>query len=270
MAIIDHDAQVVASHRPPSAGEVHDVSLVFGGGGAFGIAWHLAVIDSLRDAGMRMDDAPAIGTSAGSWACAALKLHLPFECFAGVDDIAVPDRRPGMLAAVARGLVGDAVVTDVRISTVELPFLRRRLHDGADHPIADLMAASSAVPGLFAPHAIGRSLHVDGGVRSMASIDAAQPARLLVASLPIAGPLFGPVGRVMETSARAALARWRRATGGRTLMLRPGRRLAGLVGLRPHALFDQELARAVYPVAYTQVAERIIARRHTLPLPLAA
>jgi NTE family protein len=269
MAMIDHDAPVHTA--PPAATSgIREVSLVFGGGGAFGIAWHLAVIDALRDAGLPLADAPAIGTSAGSWACAALKLDLSFDAFAQIDDIAIPDRRAGVLAAIARDLVGDATAPGVRISTVELPFLRRRLHDGAEHPIADLMAASSAVPGVFAPHPIGGSRHVDGGVRSMASIDAAEPARLLVASLPIVGPLFGPVGRVMETTSRAALARWRRSTGGRTLVLRPGRRFSQLVGMRPHALFDQEIAREVYPMAYAQVAERIIARRHTLPLSLAA
>src|SRR6478752_1810235 len=104
MAMIDHDALMCAS--PPAATSgIREVSLVFGGGGAFGIAWHLAVIDALRDAGLSLVDAPAIGTSAGSWACAARKLGLPFDAFAGIDDIAVPDRRAGMLAGVARDLV---------------------------------------------------------------------------------------------------------------------------------------------------------------------
>ncbi len=266
MAILDLDA-------PETLGpdvRTRDVSIVFGGGGAFGIAWHIAVITALRDAGINLDDAPAIGTSAGSWACAALRLGIGFDDFAQIGDIKVPDRRPNMLAAIARDLVGDSTVDDVRISTVELPLLRRRLHDGADHPIADLMAASSAVPGLFAPHPIGGSLQVDGGVRSMSSADRAEPARLLVASLPIAGPLFGPVGRMMETTTRNALARWRRTHGGHSLVLRPGRRLADLVGLRPHTLFDQNLARAVYPIAYDQISERIAARRHTLPVGLVA
>jgi hypothetical protein len=265
VAILDLDAP-----EPIGPSAPHDVSVVFGGGGAFGIAWHIAVITALRDAGIELADAPAIGTSAGSWACAALRLGLGFEEFADIGDIKVPDRRPNMLASVARGLVGDTHVEGVRISTVELPLLRRRLHDSSDHPIADLMAASSAVPGLFAPHPIGGSLQVDGGVRSMVSADRAEPARLLVASLPIAGPLFGPVGRVMETTARNALARWRRATGGATLILRPGRRLADLVGLRPNTLFDQALARSVYPIAYDQISERLVARRHTLPVGVAA
>ena len=244
------------------------VSIVFAGGGAFGIAWHLAVIEGLRGVGLPVADAPAIGTSAGSWACAALRFDLGFDAFASIGDLQVPDRRPGLLAAVARGLMGDAHAPGVRVSAVELPLLRRRLYDGADHPMADLIAASSAVPGLFSPHPIAGSPHVDGGIRSMASVDGATSADLLVLSLPIAGPLFGPVGRVMETSARAASARWRRRTGGETLVLRPGRRLAGLVGLRPNALFDQDLARAVYPLAAEQVAERIASRRHTLPTSL--
>jgi NTE family protein len=262
VAILDLDAPDAG--RPDAA--LREVSVVFGGGGAFGIAWHVAVITALKDAGVRLDDAPAIGTSAGSWACAALRLGLSFEDFAAIGDINVPDRRPNMLADIARDLVGDACVSDVRVSTVELPRLRRRLHSSEDHPIADLMAASSAVPGLFSPHPIGGTMHVDGGVRSMSSADRAAPARLLVASLPIAGPLFGPVGRVMETTTRNALARWRRSTGGHTLVLRPGRRLADLVGLRPHALFDQDLARAVYPIAYDQISERLVSRRHTLPV----
>ena len=236
------------------------LSLAFGGGGAFGIAWHLAVIDALRDQGFATTDAAAIGTSAGSWACAALRLGLGFEDFAAIGDLDVPDRTPGLLAGIARDLMGDARADGVTISTVELPRMRRRLHSGADHDLADLVAASSAVPGLFAPHPVGGVLHVDGGVRSMASADHAAPADVLVASLPIAGPLFGPVGRVMESTARAALGRWRRRTGGITIVLRPGRRLATLVGLRPGAMFDLEVARRVYPVAYQQISDRLADR----------
>ena len=93
------------------------VSLVFGGGGAVGIAWHLATIDALRAFGFAVDTAPALGTSAGSWACAALRLGLTFEDFAGIGDIAVPDRRPDVLAGIARSLMGDARVSGVTVST---------------------------------------------------------------------------------------------------------------------------------------------------------
>ena len=240
------------------------VTVAFGGGGAFGIAWHVAVIAALREAGVPIDTAPAIGTSAGSWACAALRLGLDFDDFSSIGTISVPDRSPGLLAGIARDLMGDVTVTDVRISAVALPRMRRRLHDASRHPIADLVAASSAVPGLFSPHPVGGVPHVDGGVRSMASIDQAPPADLLIASLPIAGPLFGPVGRVMESTSRAALARWRRSHHGVTCVLRPGRRLSQMVGLKPNALFDIDFAREVYPMAYDQVSERLQTRRHSL------
>lgn len=261
----------VAQHAPIDADPTrHDpqqrvpVTLAFGGGGAFGIAWHVAVIAALRDAGVPIDTAPAIGTSAGSWACAALRLGLDFDDFSSIGTISVPDRSPGLLAGIARDLMGDVTVTDVRISAVALPRMRRRLHDASRHPIADLVAASSAVPGLFSPHPVGGVPHVDGGVRSMASIDQAPPADLLIASLPIAGPLFGPVGRVMESTSRAALARWRRSHHGVTCVLRPGRRLSQMVGLKPNALFDIDFAREVYPMAYDQVSERLQTRRHSL------
>lgn len=260
MTVIDlRDVRDESSVRPP-------VGLVFGGGGAFGIAWHVAVIDALRDHGFALDNAPALGTSAGSWACAALRLGLGFDEFSAIGTLNVPDRSPGLLAGIARDLVGDARAEGVRISAVEVPRMRRRLLDGAHHPLADLMAASSAVPGLFASHPIGGVAHVDGGVRSMASADHSVPVDLLVASLPIAGSLFGPVGRIMESTSRAALSRWKSRTGGSTLVLRPGKRLAALIGLRPGAMFDIELAKRVYPMAYDQVSERLEARRPELAI----
>jgi len=237
-----------------------ELSLVFGGGGAVGIAWHLAVVEGLRQFGFDVDAAPALGTSAGSWACAALRLGIGFEEFATIGDITVPDRRPDALAEVARSLMGDVHVHNVTVSTVELRRMRRHLHDGSSHPIADLVAASSAVPGLFSPHQLGGVAHVDGGVRSMASADHAASADLLVASLPIAGPLFGPVGRIMESTSRSALARWRKRTGGNTLVLRPGRTFASAVGFRPNAMFDVELARGLYPIALDTICRRLDSR----------
>jgi len=237
-----------------------ELSLVFAGGGAVGIAWHLAVVEGLRSFGFDVDAAPALGTSAGSWACAALRLGIGFDEFATIGDINVPDRRPDALAGIARSLMGDGHVDNVTISTVELRRMRRHLHDGSSHPIADLVAASSAVPGLFSPHHLDGVAHVDGGVRSMASADLASPAALLVASLPIAGPLFGPVGRIMESTSRSALARWRRRTGGDTLVLRPGRTFASAVGFRPNAMFDVTLACRLYPIGYDTVCRRLDSR----------
>jgi hypothetical protein len=249
-----------------------ELSLVFGGGGAFGIAWHLAVLAALRDAGFAVETAPAVGTSAGAWACAALRQDLGVEAFESVGDISVPDLRRGVLQGVAREIFGDAGVEDARISAVSLPLLQRRMYHAHEHSVADLVAASSAVPGLFAPHCINGVAHVDGGVRSVDSTDHAPSARLLIASMPLGGPLMGPIGRAIEFSTRLGLSQWRRRNGGETFLLRPGRRLARFIGLRPGKLFDVSLAHEVYPIAHEQVTEYIAARRHTLPglVPLAA
>ncbi len=117
--------------------------------------------------------------------------------------------------------------------------------------------ASSAVPGVFAPHQIGSTQYVDGGVRSMASADAAPAADILVASLPIAGPLFGPVGRAFERTTRRALATWRGRHGGSTIVLRPGRTFASAVGRSPGAMMDVELAKTLYPIAYDTASRRL-------------
>jgi len=234
-----------------------ELGVVFGGGGAVGIAWHLGVIEALERAGLAVRAAPVLGTSAGSWACAAARFGLGFEEFAGIGDVSVPDRRPGLLHDLAASLLGDVHADAVAVSVVALPTMRRHLLDGGTHRLADLIAASSAVPGLFSPHRIDGTQYVDGGVRSMASAAHAVDSDVLVASLPIAGPLFGPIGRAFEVASRRALSQWRASHGGSTIVLRPGRRFAEAVGSRPRALMDVELARRVYPIAYDTAARRL-------------
>ncbi len=233
------------------------LSMVYGGGGAVGIAWHLAVIEALRQAGLDPSRAPSIGTSAGSWACGAAHLGFGIETFESFSDLDLPNRSPGFLADLARGIIGDARVAHARVAVVELPSMRHRLLSGGDHDLADLIAASSAVPALFAPHSIGSRRYVDGGVRSMAAAHAAHPADLLVASLPIAGHLFGAVGRSFEHAARRALSAWRSRHGGTTIVLRPGRRVARAVGSRPGNLMNAALALEIYPLALETVSSRL-------------
>lgn len=257
-----HDT-VIDLRQPPRANHLAmaparpRLSMVYGGGGAVGIAWHVAVIDALRDAGLPVQDAPSIGTSAGSWACGAARLGIGFEEFAAFGELNLPDRRPGLLAQMAREIFGSARTHDVWVSVTALPTMRRHLLDASRHDLADLIAASSAVPGVFAPHQIAGTQYVDGGVRSMASADTAANADLLVASLPIAGPLFGPVGRAFERTTRRALGRWRGRHDGTTIVLRPGREFASAVGRNPGAMMDVELAKRVYPIAYDTAARRL-------------
>jgi len=236
-------------------------AVCYAGGGTFGIAWHLAVTAALAEFDLDPADAPLVGTSAGSWAAPSAKLGIGFEEFAALSDTRLPDPRPGVLWKLAARLFGPETRTPgVTVAAVELVTMRRRLFDGAEHPAADLAAASSAVPGLFAPHRVGRHWCIDGGVRSMASVDIAPAADLLIVSLPVAGTLFGPVGRSLEVTSRRMIRGWRERHGGVSIVLRPSRQVSDLVGSDPRALFDVERAVTVYP-ACLEIARRRIELR---------
>jgi NTE family protein len=221
----------------------------------FGIAYLLGVTEALVDGGVELAEAPSIGTSAGSWAAAAVALGIRWSAALEAigDDIPrVPDARAGRLREVATRVFGEQRVPTMRAVVCDLPRIRRITLSGADHPVADLVAASSAVPGLLSPHRIGRTRYVDGGVRSMVSSDLADPADHLLVIAPLAGPMFGPGGRMMERTLRREMRLWRHSSpGGRLWLIRPNHAIAGLAR-RPRQLFDPDRSRACYPIAYEQ------------------
>lgn len=250
--------------RPPLA-------VAYGGGGMLGIAYLMGVAESLLDGGVPLTDAPAIGTSAGSWAAACVALGIRWTTALGAigDDFPrIPDPRVGRLREVAAHVFADARAPSIQVVVCELPRLRRVALRGGDHPVADLVAASSAVPALLAPHRIDGHRYVDGGVRSMVSADLAGAADNLLVIAPLAGPMFGPGGRLMERVLRREMRVWRDANpGGRLWLIRPNHAIAALAR-RPTQLFDPERTRACYPIAYEQgvgVRERWVAQYGQAP-----
>jgi len=232
--------------RPPLA-------MVYGGGGIVGIAYTAGVAAGLTASGIPAAAAPVLGTSAGSWTASALALGLTYEDLRELEAPSVPNLRAGVLADLARQLFGEARHPLVAVSAVCVRTGRRHILDGGRHPLADLVAASSAVPGLLAPHRVEGRLYVDGGVRSATSIDAATEADRLIVVAPLAGPVLGPVGRVAELLLRLELRRWRASHPRSSVtLIRPDREVARVVGLRPLALFDAARARDVYPLACAQ------------------
>ena len=233
------------------------LAVCFGGGGMFGIAYLLGLGEALVDGGVPLADVPSIGTSAGSWAAGALGLHVRWaEAIEALgDDVPrVPDPRSGRLRAAAAEVFGERRAPNMRAVVCELPRLRRVALSGADYPLADLVAASSAVPGLLAPHRIGPRRYVDGGVRSMVSADIADPAEHLLVLAPIAGPMFGPGGRLAERVLRREMREWRDANpGGHLWLIRPNRDIAALAR-RPDQLFSIDRAKRCYDLAYAQAA----------------
>ena len=233
----------------------HPLAMVYGGGGVVGIAYTAGVATGLSEAGIPVATAPALGTSAGSWTAAALALGLTYEEMAELPVPSVPSVRTGVLAETARLAFGEARHHMVSVSAVCLRSRRRHILDGGVYPLADLVAASSAVPGLLPPHRIEGRLYIDGGMWSATSVDAAADADRVIVVAPLAGRMMGPMGRVAGAMLDRELDRWRRRHPQAHIhMIRPNRAMAKITGVRPLALFDAERARAVYPLAYEQGA----------------
>lgn len=229
------------------------LSMVYGGGGLFGIAYTAGVAAGLLDAGLPVDTAPALGTSAGAWTAAAVALGLDFDVFADTPHVRVPNLRPGVLADVARALFGESLHPLVSVSAIGLRTRRRHILAGESHPLADLVAASSAVPGLFPPHRVDGRLYVDGGMWSATSMDAVPAAERVIVVAPLAGPVLGPVGHAAGLLLDRELSRWRvRHPGCAVHVIRPDRDTGRLAGRHPLHLFDNARARDVYPHGYEQ------------------
>jgi len=241
---------VTTSSPTPLAG-------VFGGGGLFGIGYALGVIDGLRDRGIDLTGCPLLGTSAGSWAAAATALSVPFEHLVTLDVPTFPNPRAGVLASSAREAFGEATDSHVRVVVTQLPRLKRVVLHGADHPLADLVAASSSVPALLAPHSIGGKRYVDGGVRSGVSVDLADPASMLVVIAPLAGAMFGPFGRFVDNRTDKEQQRWSNHNPGRFLEFSPRKETAHLAS-NPKHLFDRARAIDAYHHGRAEAAVRTI------------
>ncbi len=229
---------------------------VYGGGGLFGIGYIAGITEALVDGGADMASLPVVGTSAGSWAAAGLVLGIKFPDALRMmsDNIPrTPDPRYGRLHAIAAGIFGvETRCPTVRVIACSLPRFTRTALSGVDYPIADLVAASSAVPGMLAPHRVGEKRYVDGGVRSMASIDLAAPANKLLVILPLSGPMFGPAGRLIERRISREITTWRSGNpSGETFVLRPTAEIAQLAR-RPDQLFDPYRAMRCYELAYKE------------------
>lgn len=255
MAVHEHSrrGKVEFDGSPALAEGTHPLAVVYGGGGVFGIGYSAGVAHGLAAGGIDVASAPSLGTSAGSWTASAVALGLTYDDVAGIDPPRVPNRQRGVLAERARAVFGDATHPLVAVSAVCVRSRRRHILDGDRYPLADLVAASSAVPGLLPPHRIDGRLYVDGGMWSATSIDAAAEAEEVIVVAPLAGPHMGPVGRTAGFLLERELRAWRdRHPGRRITLIRPSSETARFAGRGPLALFDGGRARAVYGPAFEQ------------------
>lgn len=248
---------MVTPDRPRYAG-------VFGGGGLFGIGYGLGVVHGLASRGVDLRHSPMLGTSAGSWVAAATALEVSFETLVALPVPRFPDPRSGVLAEIAALAFGDRTHPNVSVVVTSIPRLRRVVLNGADTRLADLVAASSAVPGLLAPQRINGTRYVDGGVRSAVSVDVAPAADTLVIVAPLAGAMFGPFGRLVDNRTDRQQRIWADTHGGSFIEFSPKQSTADVASLPQH-LFDQERAVEAYHRGYAEAIGRNELHDHSPP-----
>ena len=218
---------------------------VFGGGGLFGIGYAMGVLDGLERRGISLGGCPILGTSAGSWAAAAVATGVEVDTMLAAGAPRIPNPRRGVLAAAARRIFGESRSSLVKVSACALPRLRRTILDGGAHPLADLVAASSAVPGLLAPHAVDGTRYVDGGMRSGTSVDLGPDVDRLIVIAPLAGAMWGPFRKTVDRGMHAEIARWKERTGGSGVLFTPVD-VAAHIAQNPLHLFDHDRAVEAY------------------------
>jgi predicted acylesterase/phospholipase RssA len=233
------------------------ITIVLGGGALYGIGYGMGVLEGLAHRGVGLADCSFLGTSAGSWAAAS------FACGITFDELAdsVEERTLGWTgpARLARDVFGGRRDPRVSAVAVELPWLSGRLLAGHGTDLADLVAASSALPGVFAPHRVGGRWYLDGGVRSPVSIDLAGPADLLIAVVPLAGESLGVPGALVGARARREAASWARRHKGSVEVFHPPPEADRTIKL-PHHLFDADRARKAYRIGWGQACASSFAR----------
>lgn len=236
-------------------------SIVFGGGGAFGIGYESGIVDTLRDRGIDLHGAHMLGTSAGSWVAGFVAADKGFDDVADMPQIKVPNYKPGYLRGYSREIFGDARDEHVNAVAFKLPnphSLRTqpRILNGADYDLADLAWASSSVPGVFYPAEIDGEYYIDGGVRSIASGDLAPRSKKLLAIAAFGAAFMPPAGSVIEYKMKHELHKWRNNNKGEVIYIRPNHEISSLIK-KPLDVFDFEIAKDVYWMAREQ-AEDII------------
>jgi predicted acylesterase/phospholipase RssA len=233
---------------PPRA----PLAVCFGGGGAFGFGFDMGVADGLRDRGFDLRRPALLGTSAGSHTAAAIDTGLTFDevatSWARAVDGARRFRRSSGID-LAGPIYGERGTTDVGAVAVRLLTLRRRVLSSAEYPLADIVAASSSVPLLVRPHRIDGKRYVDGGAVSIASIDLAPAADLLLAITPFAVKELGLGGRIGAFQAEREIRRWNERHRGSVIHVVPSPAMTAHGGRRLRDLGDMRIGRAVYPEA---------------------
>lgn len=261
-------------------------AIVLGGGGTFGMGVEAGYLDEFKERGADFRDAQIIGTSAGSWVGGFVAKQKTFhEITSKVKKVKAPNREPNYLRDIAREIFDDERASNVTAMAVRMPMRRGELPrmemlNGGEYDLADIVAASSSVPGLFAKHRINDRYYYDGGMRSMASVNLAPKSHKLLAIAALGGNLGedirfqigrhkvspGPFGKVagyaLEKWFEFEMGQWKRHHGGELVFIRPNKEINALVS-DWRDCFSVEVGKRAYELARYHAAE-LIDRRESI------
>lgn len=250
------------------------------GGGPFAIGYEAGVLDELKDRGVDISDADFLGTSAGSWVSGFQAAGVEFDDVANMEQIKMFNFKPDYLRGYAREVFGDKRADNINATAVRFPTFRNRkfnlqVMNGGDYDLADIVSASSSVPGVFSPARVEGGVYWDGGAGgSVGYAHIAPEADTLVAVSALAqhlqppvGPLGRMVGPALEFKTKRELATWQHKFGGEVLHIRPNREINSMVK-SPKDIFDFEIAKDVYWMAREQASELIRTREGIAKLAL--
>ena len=238
---------------PPAEGRP-TFAMAMGGGGSFGIAFHLGVAHALLDAGIPVDRGPMVGISAGAYAGAALVTGTDLEAIQDGWRHFARTRGPGRARTVeiTTRLFGDR--RDSRVTGVcttglsPVPVLVR----GSRHPLCDVVAAAASPLGMAHGHRVdGRKLYDAGMYWNTGAVHAPRVDLLLVLA-PLAAGVRGKLGWMWEAQLQREVGWWRLRYGGRAVVVRPAPDVVAAGARERGDILDIEKATPTYRAAYEQ------------------
>jgi hypothetical protein len=241
------------------------IAMAMGGGGAFGIAFHLGVAHALLDAGIPVDRGPMVGISAGAYAGAALATGTDLEQIQDGWRHFARTRGKGRArtAEITTRLFGDR--RDGRVTAVcttgisPLPVLVK----GSQHPLSDVVAAAASPLGMAHGHWVdGRKLY-DAGMYWNTGAMQAPRADLLLVLAPLAVGVRGKLGYMWEAQLQREVTWWRLRHGGRAMVVRPDAAVVAAGARKRGDILDIEKSTSTYQAAYAQ-GERLAPRLRAL------
>lgn len=237
-------------------------SIVLGGGGVYGIFYNKAVMDALRAHGLFLENTPPIyGTSAGAWAAGCLALH---KTITNADDIPPLSLQNRDIHAMSRDLFGDELAPpNMHTFTIALSLRGSQPVKMSEMPIADMTAASAALPGIFKPVIIDGVRYIDGNYtrpESPTHARHAAPADFLLVVAPTAfsgGGMQEMSGGRVRRRVEQEVAMWRDANPNSTaILITPSERVSRLVPT-PLALLDRRVGLEAYKRAWEDTMQMI-------------